>query len=118
MVRPRLALDDIAQAIGRGMLHEDKPYDFDLTRSDRLVCTEVVYRSYDGIGGMRFPLTRRARRLTIAAKHFLRMAMERTSFEPVAIYAPGCESRLLCNNEFDAVLKSTLTALPFDADHF
>ena len=53
VVRPMLSQADIAQAIGRGMLHEGKAYDFDFdfTRSDRLVCTEVVYRSYQGIGG-------------------------------------------------------------------
>ena len=117
VVRPRLAHDDIAQAIGRGMLHEGKPYDFDFdfTRSDRLVCTEVIYRSYDGIGGMRFPLTRRAGRLTIAAEDFLRMAIERTNFEPVAIYAPSRESRLLCGSDVDAVLSMTLPALVSDA---
>ncbi|MBC7820786.1 MAG: hypothetical protein IAG10_28205, partial [Planctomycetaceae bacterium] len=62
VVRPMLSSEDIAQAIGRGMLHEGKAYDFDFdfTRSDRLVCTEVVYRSYQGIGGIQFPLTRRA----------------------------------------------------------
>ena len=74
VVRPQVGDDDIARAIGRGMEHEGKPYDFDFdfSRSDRLVCTEVVYRSYDGIGGMHFAMTRRAGRLTIAAEDLLR----------------------------------------------
>ena len=48
VVRPRVGDADIARAIGRGMQHEGKPYDFDFdfSRSDRLVCTEVVYRQF------------------------------------------------------------------------
>lgn len=111
-VRPKLAEADIAHAIGRGLKHEGKPYDFDfdLTRSDRLVCTEVVYRSYDGIAGMQFPLTRRAGRLTIAAEDFLRMALERHQFEPVAAFAPAPsrEPRLVRGAEVDAILRATL----------
>ena len=110
IVRPRVGDDDIAQAIGRGMQHEGKPYDFDFdfSRSDRLVCTEVVYRSYDGIGGMHFAMTRRAGRLTIAAEDLLRMALDRDSFEPVAIYAPVWEPRLIRGPDVDRVLRTTL----------
>jgi hypothetical protein len=110
VVRPQLDDAGIAQAIGRGMVHESKPYDFDFdfSRSDRLVCTEVVYRSYDGIGGMRFSLLRRAGRLTIAAEDLLRMALDHNSFEPVAVYAPAWEPRLVHGHEVDRVLRSTL----------
>jgi hypothetical protein len=110
VVRPRLDDDDIARAIGRGMVHESKPYDFDFdfSRSDRLVCTEVVYRSYDGIGGMHFSMTRRAGRLTIAAEDLLRMALEHDSFEPVAIYAPAWQPHLVRCPDVDLVLRATL----------
>ena len=110
VLRPQVGNDDIAQAIGRGMQHEGKPYDFDFdfSRSDRLVCTEVVYRSYDGIGGMHFAMTRRAGRLTIAADDLLRMALDRDSFVPVAVYAPAWESRLIRCPEGDAVLRASL----------
>lgn len=110
IVRPKLSADDISHAIGRGLLHEGKPYDFDFdfTRSDRLVCTEVVYRSYDGIGGMQFPLVRRAGRLTIAAEDILAMALNRHQFEPIAVFAPGREPQLLRGAEGDAVLRATL----------
>ena len=110
VVRPRLDDDGIARAIGRGMVHESKPYDFDfdLSRSDRLVCTEVIYRSYDGIGGIHFSLMRRAGRLTIAAEDLLRMALDRNAFEPVAIYAPAWEPRLLRGLDIDSILRATL----------
>jgi hypothetical protein len=110
VVRPQLDDDEVAQAIGRGMLHEGKPYDFDFdfSRSDRLVCTEVIYRSYDGIGRMHFSLIRRAGRLTIAAEDLLSMALDRACFEPVAIYAPAWAPRLVRSPDVDPVLRATL----------
>jgi len=90
VVRPMLSREGVAVALARGLSHEGKPYDFDFdfTRSDRMVCSEVVYRSYEGIGNIGFELTPRAGRLTLAAEDLLRMALARQHFEPVAIYAP------------------------------
>lgn len=91
VIRPRLSETDIAAALRAGMGHEGKPYDFDFdfTRSDRMVCSEVVYRTYDGVGGMRFTLTRRAGRMTLAAEDLLRMAVRGECFDVVAVYVPG-----------------------------
>ena len=77
-------------ALARGLFHEGKPYDFDFdfTRSDRLVCTEVVYRSYGGVGGVSFSLTRRAGRLTLAAEDLVDMALARQFFDTLAVVAP------------------------------
>ncbi len=110
VVRPMLSPEDVAQAIGRGMLHEGKAYDFDFdfTRSDRLVCAEVVYRSYQGIGGMQFSLTRRAGRLTLAAEDLLRMSLTRTGFEPLAVCSPRHADRLLHGGEGGKVLAESL----------
>ncbi len=87
-----------------------KPYDFDfdITRSDRLVCTEVVYRAYQGIGGLQFPLTRRAGQLTLAAEDLLRLSLARQGFEPLAIYAPRHLNRLLHGQEADPVPAASL----------
>ena len=110
ILRPLLAADDIAQAIGRGMLHEGKAYDFDFdfSRSDRLVCTEVVYRSYQGIGGLQFPLTRRAGRLTLAAEDLLRLSLAHSGFQPLAVYAPSHADRLLRGRDAEAVFAASL----------
>ena len=110
VVRPMLSQKEIAQAIGRGMLHEGKAYDFDFdfTRSDRLVCTEVVYRSYQGIGGMQFPLTRRAGRLTLAAEDLLRLSLAQTGFQTLAVYSPRHAGQLLRDREAEVVLTATL----------
>ncbi len=110
VLRPRLADADIAAALARGMFHEGKPYDFDFdfTRSDRLVCTEVVYRSYEGIAGIRFELSRRAGRLTLAAEDLLHMAIHRNHFEPIAVFAPDQSSRLVTGGDAVEVIRTSM----------
>jgi len=91
VIRPRVSDQAVAEAIGRALFHEGKPYDFDFdfTRSDRLVCTEVVYRSFEGVSGVQFPLTQRAGRMTLAAEDLLRMALNQQHFDVVAAYSPS-----------------------------
>ena len=68
-------------------------FDFDFFSSDRLVCTEVVYRSYDGLDGITFTLTERAGRKTLSAEDLLDFALDSNAFEPVAIFGvAGCEA--------------------------
>ena len=90
IIRPMLSREDVMTAIGRGFFHDGKPYDFDFdfSRSDRMVCTEVVYRSYEGIGGLRFELTRRAGRLTLSAEDLLQMALKQDGFHVLAAFCP------------------------------
>jgi hypothetical protein len=60
--------------LGRAASHEGKGYnfDFDFLRSDRLVCTELVYRAFDGIGNVTIPLSERAGRPKLFAEDLLR----------------------------------------------
>ena len=98
VIRPRLAPRQVAEAIGRAVAHEGKLYnfDFDFFRSDRLVCTEVVYRGFDGVGELHLPLTERSGRLTLSAEDLLGLALEGRGFSPVAVFgAPGAPERLL-----------------------
>ena len=97
VLRPMLPADLIAQALNRGLVHQDKPYDFDFNfeRSDRLVCTEVVYRTYEGIGGVQFPLQRRAGRLTLSGSDLIQMAVKRKHFSTAAVFAPWREPTTL-----------------------
>lgn len=117
VLRPLLPATDVAQALARGLFHEGKPYDFDFdfTRSDRLVCTEVVYRSYEGIGGLRFELKRRAGRLTLSAEDLLHMALARQGFEPVAAFVPH-GVRLALGNEVDQVVQGACQGIASDQD--
>ena len=94
VIRPNLPGTTIEQAIDRAFSHEGKPYnfDFDFFNSDRLVCTELIYRSYDGLDGLKFPLTDRAGRKTLSAEDLLDPALDTDTFEPVAIFGvAGCE---------------------------
>ena len=68
-VRPRLTPENRLQAIDNAFGHFGKRYDFefDFSRSDRLVCTELLYRSYHGLGDIAFTPVKRLGRPTISA---------------------------------------------------
>lgn len=110
VVRPRLEETQIADAIGRGFFHVNKPYDFDFdfSRSDRLVCTEVVYRTFDGVGGLEFPLTRRAGRLTLSAEDLLQKAVDKNGFDVQAVFCPAVSDSICYKTDGDDVLRKTI----------
>lgn len=90
ILRPKLQASDVGRALGRALPHEGKAYDFDFDfrRADRLVCTEVVYRAFEGIGDISLPLTVRAGRPTLSGSDLIQMAIDKASFAPAAVYAP------------------------------
>lgn len=110
VLRPRLPEEEIGRALARGLAHEGKPYDFefDFRRSDRLVCTEVVYRSYDGVGGLSFALTPRAGRPTLSGSDLIRLAARGECFAPVAAYAPLLTPHIVHGNEVQTLLERGL----------
>ncbi len=113
IIRPRLAVPHIAEALSRALTHEGKMYDFefDFFRSDRLVCSEVVYRGFHGVGGLDFALTRRAGRPTFSSEDLLRMAIEDRGYEAVAVFgAPQCEQSVVAGGDAQRVLSNTLKA--------
>jgi len=110
VIRPRLDDAGIAQALARAVRHEGKLYnfDFDFFRSDRLVCTEVVYRAYDGVGPLRIPLRERTGRPTLSAEDLLDLAVDGEGFEPVAVFgAPTCPDRLVEGEEARAAIRAS-----------
>lgn len=110
VLRPTLSRDAVRQAIERGVVHEGKMYnfDFDFFSSDRLVCTEVVYRSYDGLDGVQFELTDRAGRKTLSAEDLLDFALLSTHFEPFAIFGvAGCEAEIAFGHEVPDLLRAS-----------
>jgi len=72
VLRPRLSDKQIAGAIARAFRHKGKPYDFefDFATSDKLVCTELVYRCYEGL--IHFDLKRVMGRDTLPAVEIVR----------------------------------------------
>ena len=91
VMRPQLAPREVSLALTRCLSHQGKPYDFnfDFSRSDRLVCTEVIYRAFDGIGAMKLPLIHRAGRPSLSGDDLIDMAVASQSFDTVAVYAPA-----------------------------
>ncbi len=102
VLRPSAGKETIRRAIERAIVHEGKQYnfDFDFFTSDRMVCTEVVYRAYDGLADLHFPLQERGGRQTFSAEDLLDYALDAGAFEPKAVFGvPGCEDRLAFGNE-------------------
>ena len=96
VIRPTLDSHTIARSIERAALHHGKMYnfDFDFFRSDRLVCTEVIYHAYDG--ALPIELRERAGRPSLAAEDLLDMAFDTPHFEVVAIFgATTCPDQLI-----------------------
>ena len=91
VLRPNLPPDQIDIAIKRGMSHAGKLYDFifDFASSDKLVCTEVVYRAYHGIGPIQFVLSSKAGRKCLSAEDLLNQGIANDWFDPVMIYGVG-----------------------------
>ena len=96
VLRPALPVGDIASALGEAMGHLGKPYDFefDFNNSSRVVCTELVYRSYHNRGPVNFSLTKRLGRFTLTGDDIVALALDRlgasgeagrVAFEPVAL---------------------------------
>ncbi|MGB7329382.1 MAG: YiiX/YebB-like N1pC/P60 family cysteine hydrolase [Rubripirellula sp.] len=113
LIRPSLETGLIDQAIVRAHSHVGKPYDFDFdfTRADRMVCTEVVYRSYEGLGGVEFELKKRAGRQTLSAEDLLELAVADRFFRPIAVYCARHGDTLSTGNAASDILNQTVAAL-------
>jgi uncharacterized protein YycO len=91
VIRPKLTDDQFEHALQRARTHAGKLYDFifDFRTTDRLVCTEVIYRTYHGIGPIDFELKQEAGRYCLSAEELLNQGLEQNWFEVVAIYGVG-----------------------------
>lgn len=79
-------------ACARAATHLGKPYDFafDCRTSDRLVCSEVIYRAYDQLGGIAIAPRRRFGRLTVAPQDLVELALAGQGFAiAAAVMEPG-----------------------------
>lgn len=88
VLRPKMSPEQIRNVIARAMLHEGKCYDFefDFRRSDKLVCTELIYRGYHGIADFEFELRTRTGRVCLSAEDLLDYAVEGKFFEVLVVY--------------------------------
>ena len=110
IVRPDLEVSQIATGIERVCLHEGKGYnfDFDFFRSDQLVCTEVVYRAFDGLGDVNFKLIERAGRFSLSAEDILDMATQQRGFKTIAAFGfGGCEHKIVTGKKAFSLIKAS-----------
>lgn len=90
VLRPQLRRELLIEALSRGLTHEGKMYDFmfDFRQANRLACTEVIYRTYHGIGEdadrVCFELKRHSGRPCISAEDLIEQALESGSFIKLA----------------------------------
>jgi hypothetical protein len=111
VIRPRAGSPAIRVAIDRALTHRGKLYDFDFDffTSDRLVCTELIYRAYDGLDGIRFELTERAGKPTLSAEDLLWMAVKGNGFEPLAVFGVrGTRRRLVRGERAGRLIENSL----------
>lgn len=110
--RPKLPKAKIKEAICRGFSHVGKPYDFefDFFSTDKIVCTELVFRSYDG--EIHFPLVEVMGRKTLPAIEMVRKyARERQAGSPqldFVLFLDGDEQTGACRFCDESDLLETL----------
>ena len=110
IIRPQLDKKLIATGLERAIQHEGKGYnfDFDFFSSNQLVCTEVVFRAFDGLGDIQFKLIERAGRLSLSAEDLLDMAVNNRGFTTVATFGfEGCQSKVVLGGKALNLLKKS-----------
>ena len=113
LIRPNFSKLEKKEAILRAIEHAGKGYnfDFDFFRSDQLVCTDVIYRAYDGIGGINIPLQERIGRKTLSAEDLLDLTLESDWAEPIAIFGVGDnKSTLQTGDKVRKILRDSYAA--------
>lgn len=112
VLRPKLSEAHINQALSKGLSHAGKLYDFifNFATSDRLVCTEVIYRAYHGVGPISFTLSTKAGRNCLSAEDFLNQAIANDWFEPVSLYGVGRQNTFVHANLIRETLAETFAS--------
>lgn len=72
VIRPRVTAAVRSEAIARAIAYVGRPYDFDFDflTGDRIVCTELIYKAYEG--ALHFPVMTLAGRSVTPANDFVR----------------------------------------------
>jgi len=88
VLRPKVTPTELKQALTRALTHEGKLYDFlfDFRKAERLACTEVVYRSFHGIGDWKLELTERSGHHALSAEDLINQGLDQNLFEVVLIF--------------------------------
>lgn len=112
VLRPRLPPAQIDAALARAREHAGKLYDFifDFRTTDRLVCTEVIYRTYHGIADIEFSLTERAGRYCLSAEDLINQGVGQGWFDVCTIYGVKGQ-KLHMRDEARDILRQSFAAV-------
>jgi hypothetical protein len=105
VLRPALCASEIATAIGEAVANLGKPYDFefDFNNSSRIVCTELIYRSFHKRGPISFSLVKRLGRFTLTGDDIMAQVLDSMGespafggavLQPVALYLKRQDGQL------------------------
>ena len=91
ILRPKLSQKSRSAALNRSISHGGKLYDFvfDFSKAERLVCSELIYRSYDGFEGIHFELSEKAGNNYLSTEDFLNQSLSNDWFDVIALYGVG-----------------------------
>jgi glycerol-3-phosphate O-acyltransferase/dihydroxyacetone phosphate acyltransferase len=116
VLRPHVDEQERAAALQEALGHIGKPYDFefDFSTTTRLVCTELVYRSYHGRGSITFQLVKRLGRFTLSCDDMVNQWLESLDrgeperFTPaaLALQAPDGRAHFIPPGDAVAVLRA------------
>lgn len=111
VLRPPLEPTAIRTGLENALEHWGKLYDFvfDFRRSERLACTEVVYRGLDGVGGLHFQLEEVGGRLCLPAEELIGQALDQ-QFRIIATAGIG-RAGFLTGRDAELALHATRTGL-------
>lgn len=107
-LRPNVSRDELRSSLCEAFGHMKKRYDFkfDFRASSRIVCTELVYRSFEGKGVITIPLVRFLGRFTLTCDQLADYALRggahgQAAFEPVAFFLkrPGTAGQWVPHEE-------------------
>lgn len=111
VMRPPLDATQLSAALTRAMEHVDKPYDFsfDFRKSDRLVCTGLIYHTYHRCGPVAFSLIEVSARPCLPAEELISQGLAQ-GFRVVAACGIG-NDKILTGSPAELALHASRGAL-------
>ncbi|PHR61619.1 MAG: hypothetical protein COA43_02490 [Robiginitomaculum sp.] len=91
ILRPNISNENLVKVLNRALSHSGKSYDFvfDFSSAEKLACTELIYRSYNGFGGIDLKLSSRAGRQCLSAEDLLNQTLDNDWFSVAAVFGVG-----------------------------
>ena len=86
ILRPQLTESEINRALKSAHAYLGNSYDFNFDFNDAgtQVCTEIIYRSYNGLGKISFPLTKRVGNMTLSGDDICHYAIHSGQLKIIA----------------------------------